>query len=94
MDGSTVTVSSSTRPHCTRCGQFLDKVPDNGFGWCATCQTWAQMGVVAQPVPTVAPNPWWTVPPGWLVPTVGQMPCGQPGLSMPFCATVPDREAR
>ena len=51
----TVGSSSCLRPHCTRCGKYLDKQPDNAFGWCGVCETWAQMGW-PQPQPVVWPQ--------------------------------------
>lgn len=68
--------SNSPRPHCTKCGAYLDKTPDNAFGWCGACQAWAQMaGIQPSPQPTVPypyplppATPW---PPGTLVVTCG-----------------------
>ena len=70
--------SNSPRPHCAKCGAYLDKAPDNAFGWCGACQAWAQMGglqpqpspqpAVPYPYPLSPPMPW---PPGTLVVTCG-----------------------
>ena len=66
--------SNSPRPHCTKCGAYLDGMPDNAFGWCGACQAWAQMGGLrpapAQPAPPAEPvTPAWPGPspslPGW-----------------------------
>lgn len=45
----------NTRPHCTRCGKYLDRQPDNAFGWCGACEAWAQMGGWPQPQPVAPP---------------------------------------
>lgn len=73
---ATVTVTTpttNTRPHCTKCGAYLDKAPDNAYGWCNTCQAWAQMGSPAgAPLPSIPePLPWappWERP--WVPPYV------------------------
>jgi hypothetical protein len=65
--------TTTTRPHCTKCGAYLDRAPDNAFGWCGACQAWAQMGGMrrapAQPMipdaPTVPPEPAWWSPYSW-----------------------------
>lgn len=68
----TVVVSDampSARPHCTKCGAYLDKAPDNAYGWCGPCQAWAQMGGLRpEPAqPTIPAEPAWgpLAPPWW-----------------------------
>lgn len=63
-------VSGSTdRPHCTKCGAYLDRDPDNAYGWCGACQAWAQMGGM-RPVPAapLTPLPADPVVPTWTPP--------------------------
>ena len=53
--------SDSPKPHCAKCGAYLDKAPDNAFGWCGACQTWAQMGGLQpapRPLPALPVGPW------------------------------------
>lgn len=70
-------LDQQSRPHCTRCGRYLDKQPSNAYGWCETCQMYAQMNW-----PQPQPNPWpvvvpiplpwsqpWTPPIVWWQPT-------------------------
>ncbi len=63
--------TATTRPHCTKCGAYLGRAPDNAFGWCGACQAWAQMGGLRPtpaaplaPVPADPVVPTWT-PPWW-----------------------------
>lgn len=42
-------------PHCSRCGKYLDHSPPNAFGWCATCEAYAQRG---GPQPLQQPYHW------------------------------------
>lgn len=65
------------RPHCTRCGRYLDKQPDNAFGWCGTCEAMAAMGW-PQPEPQPEPQPAVPAPAPWPVAVPSPMPMPQP----------------
>lgn len=69
--------------HCSRCGKRLAKNPilTNEFGWCPTCEGWAQMSGYL-PNRTIAPKvadpiPWPQVP--WNPPFYTTTPTYYPG---------------
>lgn len=75
--------TTTTRPHCTKCGAFLDRAPDNAYGWCGPCQAWAQMGGLRPaPVVPLTPTPADPVVPTWL-PPFGYSPFTHVELSPP-----------
>ena len=60
--------ANAPRPHCKKCGRYLDKEPDNAFGWCEACEYWAHLPGVPQspsPLPVVPPQPWQPLQPVW-----------------------------
>ena len=50
------------RAHCTKCGAFCKEKPDNFYGWCSACESWARAG--GTPVAPYAPYEPYIVPPG------------------------------
>lgn len=84
--------TTTTRPHCTKCGAYLDRAPDNAFGWCGACQAWAQMGGMrpTPALPTVPAEPaWGPLAPPWSSPYSWRYTCTGPDTPGAWTYTAP-----